>query len=185
MSAESRNWTVEFQDGQWTPVVAINPWLATTKNYFASYTIAKSANRQTLKWTEWRRVFDMLRTMDARLLDAANEQETKLAVTYRRAVWDDEENMLAVFKEVAPEIPIPADDPQAEENIITEIVQCRGESWLAVDEIGEVVGFALARPDLRARDRATALKYIGVTGNSRGLRISSNLISELKAKGLP
>jgi hypothetical protein len=187
MNEESKGWIVEFQNGQWTAVAGTNPWLATTKNYFAADGVAKRANQLKLKWTEWTRVFDMLREMDARLLNAANEQQSKSAdtITYRLAVWDDEESILAVFKEVAPEIPIPSDDAEAEGKMITEIVQCRGGSWVAVDESGEVVGFALTRPDLRAKDRATALKYIGVTGNSRGLRISSNLMSELRAKGLP
>jgi N-acetylglutamate synthase-like GNAT family acetyltransferase len=104
---------------------------------------------------------------------------------YRVATRDDETNILALFKEVAPEIPISLDDPEVEAKMITEIVQCRGETWVAVDANGKVIGFALARPDLRAKDTATSLKYIGVGGNSRGLGISSNLVNKLKAKGVP
>jgi hypothetical protein len=66
-----------------------------------------------------------------------------------------------------------------------EIGQCRGGTWVAVDESGKVVGFALTRRDLGAKDNATALKYIGVGENSRGLRICSNLMKKLKAKVIP
>jgi hypothetical protein len=106
-------------------------------------------------------------------------------VSYRIAVWDDEHSILAVFKEVATEIPIPLDDPEAEAKMITEIVQCRGGTWVAVDESGKVIGFALARLDLRAKDKATSLKDIGLSGDSRGLGICSNLMNKLKAEGLP
>jgi N-acetylglutamate synthase-like GNAT family acetyltransferase len=106
-------------------------------------------------------------------------------ITYRLAVRADEPDILALFREVAPEIPIPLEEPGTEDRMITEIVQCRGGSWVAVDASGNVVGFALARPDLRANDRATSLKYIGVSGGSRGLGISSNLVNNLKAKNLP
>jgi hypothetical protein len=110
---------------------------------------------------------------------------TSDAINYRVAVEDDEPDILAVFKEVAPDIPIPLEDPETEDRMITEIVQCRGGSWVAVDASGIIVGFALARPDLRANDRATALKYIGVSKGSRGLGISSELVNNLKAKGVP
>jgi hypothetical protein len=90
-----------------------------------------------------------------------------------------------LFKEVAPEIPIPVDDPDAEAKMTTEIVQCRDGTWVAVDADGKVVGFALTRLDLRAKDKVTSLKYIDVDRNSRGLRICSNLIEKLKAKGMP
>ena len=106
-------------------------------------------------------------------------------INYRVAVQDDEPEILVLFKEVAPEIPIPLEEPGTEDRMITEIVQCRGGSWVAVDANGNVVGFALARPDLRANDRATSLKYIGVSGSSRGLGISSKLVKNLKAKGVP
>ena len=106
-------------------------------------------------------------------------------INYRVAVQDDEPEIFALFKEVAPEIPIPLEVPGTEDGMITEIVQCRGGSWVAVDASGNVVGFALARPDLRATDRATSLKYIGVSGSSRGLGISSELVNNLKAKGAP
>lgn len=103
-------------------------------------------------------------------------------VTYRLAVEDE---ILALFKEVAPEIPVPLDKPETEENMVTEIVQCRGSTWVAVDANGKVVGFALSRRDNFASDRATALKYIGVAPSSRGLGVSPNLISKLKTNNIP
>ena len=74
MSEWSKRWTVEFKNSQWNPVVVDNPWLPTTKNYFAADAVAKSANQLELKWLEWTRVFDMIREMDARLRKAAHEQ---------------------------------------------------------------------------------------------------------------
>jgi hypothetical protein len=71
--SEGKHWTVEFQSGHWIPMVAINPWLASTKNYFAADAVAKKVNHLKLKWTEWTRVFDMLGEMDARLQKSADE----------------------------------------------------------------------------------------------------------------
>jgi ribosomal protein S18 acetylase RimI-like enzyme len=130
----------------------------------------------------------LLVSIPAEIIEAragAAMTETSDAIKYRVAVGDDEPGILALFKEVAPEIPIPPNDPKVEAKMITEIVQCRGGTWVAVDASGKVVGFALARPDLRSKDRATSLKYIGVSKSSRGLGISSNLMDKLKAKGEP
>jgi hypothetical protein len=189
---EVKRWTVEFQNGHWAPVVAVNPWLPTTKNYFAADAVAKQANHLKLKWTEWTRVFDMLSEMDARLSEAADEEESRAeaattepsdTITYRLAVWDDEQDIFALFKQVAPDIPISLNET-TEDGMVTEIVQCRGGSWVAVDAAGKIAGLALARRDLKAKDRATAIKYVGADGNSRGRRICSNLINKLKAKGI-
>jgi hypothetical protein len=112
--------------------------------------------------------------------------EQSNAINYRLAVQDDEFEILALFKELAPEIPIPLDQPGTEEGMITEIVQCRGGTWVAVDVSRKIVGFALARPDLRAtKDRAISLKYIGVSNHSHGLGICSTLVNKLKAKNVP
>jgi hypothetical protein len=110
--------------------------------------------------------------------------ESKL--TYRVAVVDDETDILPVFKEVAPEVPTVA-GPNTEP-IIHECV-VSGDSWVAVDEAGLVVGFALAKPDRIERDRqknkAVSLRYIGVTGAVRGQGACSDLIEKLKSKGGP
>ena len=107
------------------------------------------------------------------------------APNHRVAVQGDEPEILVLFKEVAPEIPVPLDGPETEARMITEIVQCRGDAWVAEDVNGKVVGFVLSRLDLRAKDKAISLKYIGVKRNSRGLGISPNLIDKLKAKNMP
>ena len=80
MSEERKKWTVQFNDGQWAPAVVVNPWLPTTRNYFAADAVAKRANQVKLKWTEWTRVFDMIREMDARLAEAANERASRAEV---------------------------------------------------------------------------------------------------------
>jgi hypothetical protein len=131
MSEQSKSWTVEFKNGQWTPGVVDNPWLPTTKNYFAADAVAKSSNQLKLKWLEWTRVFDMLKEMDARLREPANEQKSGAepttpetpsdAISYRVAVRDDEPAILALFEKVASEIPIRPDDPKVEERMKIEI----------------------------------------------------------------
>jgi hypothetical protein len=69
----------------------------------------------------------------SRSLDAM--AETSDAINYRIAVGDDEPNILALFKEVAPEIPVSLDEPEAEAKMITEIVQRRGGTWVALTKV--------------------------------------------------
>jgi hypothetical protein len=58
---------------------------------------------------------------------------------------DHETDILAVFEEVASEIPVRLDGEERQRKIQTEIMQCRqaGKSWVAVDTRGKVVGFVL------------------------------------------
>lgn len=106
-------------------------------------------------------------------------------VVCRAATPADEHEILSLLKQVAPEIPIPLDSPKTEPGMITEIVQCRGRSWVAAYPDGKLVGFALARPDLRARDQAISLRYIGVHPNARRQGIFTKLIERLKATSAP
>jgi hypothetical protein len=55
-------------------------------------------------------------------------------VDYRRAGHDDETDILAVLKEVAPEIPVKLDTQDKLEKIQTVITECHGsgKSWVAV-----------------------------------------------------
>jgi hypothetical protein len=113
------------------------------------------------------------------------------AVEYRVANRDDATGILAVLQEVAPEIPVLLDTPERLEIIRSIIAECcdSGESWVAVDAEGTVVGFVLAKPDRFERfqhnNKALSLRYIGVNRISRQRGIFAALIGKLKAKGEP
>jgi ribosomal protein S18 acetylase RimI-like enzyme len=110
---------------------------------------------------------------------------------YRVASNNDETDILTVLEEVAPEIPVLLDTPERQDAIRGIIVECHksGESWVAVDADGTVVGFVLAKPDVLERfhrkNKAVSLRYIGVSRDSRRCGIFVALMEELKAKGVP
>lgn len=57
-----------------------------------------------------------------------------------------------------------------------------GQSWVAVDADGNIIGYALAEP----YDRKTlSLFYLGVSKAARSQRVSSSLISKLQEIGAP
>jgi N-acetylglutamate synthase-like GNAT family acetyltransferase len=106
----------------------------------------------------------------------------------------DENDAAAIFdimQEVASEIPVMLDSPEHQEAMKGTIVECcdSGESWVAVDSDGTVIGFALAKPDRLARfyqeNKAVSLRYIGVKATVRDKGVSSALMKKLKAKGEP
>lgn len=107
------------------------------------------------------------------------------APSYRLATKDDETDILAVLEEVAPEIPVRLDGEERQTKVKTEIRQCQQtkKSWVAVDTDGNVVGFALARPDAYKGKAAIYLPYVGVSIGSRRDGIFSTLVEKLKANG--
>jgi hypothetical protein len=113
--------------------------------------------------------------------------QTSNPINYRIASYDDETNILDVLTEVAPEIPVSFDASDSQDPIRTVIIQCRqsGNSWVAVDAAGTVVGVALAKPDLHEQQPAISLRYIGVSKNSRGRGIFYTFMEKLKANGVP
>jgi ribosomal protein S18 acetylase RimI-like enzyme len=100
-----------------------------------------------------------------------------------------ETDIFDIMQEVAPEIPILLDAPERQEMMKAIIIECcaSGESWVAVDSDGTVVGFALAKPDRLERfqhdNKAVSLRYIGVKATARNQGVSSALMKKLKAKG--
>lgn len=113
--------------------------------------------------------------------------QTSNSPTYRVAVQNDETDILAVLEEVAPEIPVRLDGAERQGKIQTLIIQCRtsGKSLVAVDASGNVIGFAIARPDAYNGKAAVSLQYIGVSVHSRRQGIFSTMIEKLKANGVP
>jgi hypothetical protein len=108
-------------------------------------------------------------------------------IDYRLATIDDETDILEVFEEVAPEIPVLLDGPDSQDKIKTIITQCRmsGKSWVAVDANKRVAGFVLARPDSYEGKAAIYLSYIGVRADLRRRGIFSALMEKLKTNGVP
>jgi ribosomal protein S18 acetylase RimI-like enzyme len=99
--------------------------------------------------------------------------------TSRVAVPGDEAAILNVFEEVAPEVPTSV-LPQAD-GIVKRLV-ASGQSWVAVDADGNIVGYALAE----AHDSETlSLVYMGVSKAARNQHVSSSLISKLQEIGAP
>jgi hypothetical protein len=105
--------------------------------------------------------------------------------TYRLADGDDHTAILAVLEEVAPEIPVDLSTPahlDAMKNIIAECC-ASGESWVAVDASGTVVGFLLVKADVfeRAihRNNALSLRYAGVSKSSRQCGVFAVLMENL------
>jgi hypothetical protein len=107
--------------------------------------------------------------------------------TYRVAKREDETDILAVLEEVAPEVPVRLDGSERQEKIQAVIVECRrsGNSWVAVNATGRIVGFVLARPDAHEGKAAISILYAGVSPNSRRHRIFSTLLDKLKTNRAP
>jgi|SRR5262245_30828396 len=112
-------------------------------------------------------------------------------VEYRNAHDGDVRGIFAILQEVAPEIPLSLDAPESQEvmqDIIAECCAC-GESWVAVDADGTIVGLALAKPDRLERffhqNEALSVRYVDVSGSSRGRGIFRGLMDRLMAKNVP
>jgi hypothetical protein len=115
----------------------------------------------------------------------------KSTVEYRRANDGDVQDIFAILQEVAPEIPLSLDTPESEEVMQCIIAECcaSGESWVAVDADGMIVGLALAKPDRLERflheNEALYLRYVGVSGSRRRHGIFRELMEKLMAKKVP
>ncbi|MGC0321080.1 ribosomal protein S18 acetylase RimI-like enzyme [Bradyrhizobium sp. USDA 326] len=99
-------------------------------------------------------------------------------MSYRVAASGDEAGVLKVFAEVAPEVPTAVRSGTKE--LIERLVET-GQSWVATDDTGSIVGYALAEGD----DKAIWLVYLGVSKAARNQRVSSSLIARLKETGRP
>jgi N-acetylglutamate synthase-like GNAT family acetyltransferase len=107
--------------------------------------------------------------------------------TYRVANEDDCTGILAVLEEVAPEVLVNISTPAHLDAIKHIIVECcaSGESWVAVDASGAVVGFLLVKPDVFERalrkNNALSLRYVGVSKGCRGCGVFATLMENLTA----
>ena len=69
-------------------------------------------------------------------------------IAYRHAELGEAADILALLLEVAPGLPVSVDTLEQEEALYALIRNCArsGESWVAIDETGRIVGFLLAEP---------------------------------------
>ena len=112
-------------------------------------------------------------------------------IAYRPAVIDEAADILAVLIEVAPEIPVQVEPLEREEALYALIRNCArsGESWVAIDKVGRIVGFLLAEPDQVRRHYAEheilELRHAGVARSHRRCGIFTSLVERVLARMVP
>jgi GNAT superfamily N-acetyltransferase len=112
-------------------------------------------------------------------------------IAYRHAELGEAADILAVLLEVAPEIPVQVDTLEQEEALYVLIRNCArsGESWVAVDEAGRIVGFLLVELNQARRHYAEHevldLSYGGVAVTHRHKGIFAALVQRVLDRMLP
>ena len=112
-------------------------------------------------------------------------------IAYRPARLDEAADILAVLIEIAPEIPVQVEPLEREEALYALIRNCArsGESWVAIDEAGRIVGFLLAEPDQVRRHYAEheilELRHGGVVISRRRQGIFTGLLERVLARMVP
>ena len=112
-------------------------------------------------------------------------------IAYRPALIDEAADILAVLIEVAPEIPVQVEPLEREEALYALIRNCArsGESWVAIDEAGRIIGFLLAEPDQVRRHYAEhevlELRHGGVVKSQRHQGIFTGLVERVLARMVP
>jgi len=112
-------------------------------------------------------------------------------VAYRSAALEDAHEIFPLLMEVAAEIPLLADTLEREEALYGLIRNCArsGESWVATDAGGRIVGFLLAAPVEARRHYAEGevleLRYAGVAKDHRRQGIFAQLLRHVLDRMLP
>src|SRR5438045_6600484 len=112
-------------------------------------------------------------------------------ITCRPAVIDEAADILAVLIEIAPEIPVHVEPLEREEALYALIRNCArsGESWVATDEAGRIIGFLLAEPDQVRRHYAEheilELRYAGAVKTHRRRGVFTGLAERVLARLVP
>ena len=114
-----------------------------------------------------------------------------MTIAYRQAALNDAVEILDLMLVLAPEMPVQADTLEREEALYALIRNCArsGESWVALDDSGRIVGFVLAEPAQFGRHYAEGelieLRHAGVNSGYRGQRIFSELLARVQARLQP
>ena len=112
-------------------------------------------------------------------------------IALRQAALDDAAEINDLLLRIAPEIPLQADTLEREEALYLVVRACArsGESWVACDADGRIVGFALAELAQQARHYAeheiVELHYAGVSPDHRRQGIFLRLMEKIFARLLP
>ena len=112
-------------------------------------------------------------------------------IVYRTAGLDEAADILAVLLELAPEIPVQVEPLEREEALYALIRNCArsGESWVALDEAGRIVGVLLAEPSQARRHYAEheilELRYGGVVKAHRHTGVFTELVERVLARLVP
>jgi hypothetical protein len=125
--------------------------------------------------------------------DALNSGVPRMTVTHRHRVAtpDDARGIFSVLAEVAPEIPVRIDTCGRRKNIFGKVREwtSSGDSLVAIDSDGRVVGFLLVEPDQKERffynNMALHLPYAGVTTSWRDRKIFSAVIRQVMTRNVP
>jgi GNAT superfamily N-acetyltransferase len=112
-------------------------------------------------------------------------------IAYRHAALEEAPDILAAIKAIADEIPLRLEKLEHEEALYRTIRNCArsGESWVAVDSSGHIVGFLLAEPNQTDRfwgeNEAIDLRYAGVLPEFRRQGLFGELLNHLLARLVP
>jgi len=112
-------------------------------------------------------------------------------IAFRQAAIGDAAEIHELLLRLAPEIPLLVDTLEREETLYALIRSCArsGESWVACDRAGGIVGFVLVQPNERARHYAENevldLHYAGVAAEHRRQGVFAGLIDRVLARMLP
>jgi GNAT superfamily N-acetyltransferase len=112
-------------------------------------------------------------------------------ISCRQAALGDAADILVLLIESAPEIPLQVDTLEREEALYALIRNCAraGESWVACDAAGRIVGLALAERAERGRHYAEhevlELRYAAVAAAQRETGVFEALIARLLERMVP
>ena len=112
-------------------------------------------------------------------------------ITYRQARLDEAADILAMLIQIAPEIPVQVEPLEREEALYALIRNGArsGESWVALDQTGRIVGLLLAEPSQARRHYAEhqilELRYGGVLKTHRRHGIFTALLKQVLDRLLP
>jgi len=112
-------------------------------------------------------------------------------VSYRPAELSDAADIHALLLTLAPDMPLLVDTLETEEAayVLVRSFARSGESWVALDDAGTMIGFVLAGPVERGRHYAEGevleLRYAGLAAEYRGRGIVSEMLRRVCTRLLP
>ena len=111
--------------------------------------------------------------------------------TVRGAGLDDAAEIHSLLLALAPEIPLRIERLEDEERLYALVRNCArsGESWVALDDAGRIIGFVLVQPTESRRHyaerEALELHHAGVASDYRKLGVFGELLANVLARMLP